>query len=276
VLLLELVLIGGLTGVLSGLLGVGGGFVLIPVLSALQIPIREAVGISLLYIVCVAAMGAWSHVRQGTVDWVLAATVAGGAIPAAPLGSLAASHVPVALLEVAFGGLAFAACAGLFLRREPHRGRRPDGLPVRRARAYLVWRRRRYGGTDQFLRGDTVRGLLLGGVVGFISGLLGLGGGVLLVPLLILVMGAPAPVAVGTSLVAIVGPAVAGALAHYGLGNLDPGRPVPLVLAGVLGAHVGARGVLRVPERHLKGALMGLLLVGGGYMLVRGLTALTR
>jgi len=276
VLLLELVLIGGLTGVLSGLLGVGGGFVLIPVLSALQIPIREAVGISLLYIVCVAAMGAWSHVRQGTVDWVLAATVAGGAIPAAPLGSLAASHVPVALLEVAFGGLAFAACAGLFLRREPHRGRRPDGLPVRRARAYLVWRRRRYGGTDHFLRGDTVRGLLLGGVVGFISGLLGLGGGLLLVPLLILVMGAPAPVAVGTSLVAIVGPAVAGALAHYGLGNLDPGRAVPLVLAGVLGAHVGAWGVLRVPERHLKQALMGLLLVGGGYMLVRGLTALTR
>lgn len=275
-LLLKVILIGGLTGVLSGLLGVGGGFVLVPLLSAAQFPLPEAVGTSLLYVVFVAAMGAWSHVRQGTVDWVLAATVAGGAIPTAPLGSLAASHVPAALLEVTFGGLAFAACAGLFLKREPRRGTRPDGLPRRRVQAYIVWRRRRSGHTEHVFPVDTLRGLLLGGGIGFISGLLGLGGGWLLTPLLILVMGAPVPVAVGTSLVAIVAPALAGVLAHYRLGNLDPARAVPLVLAGVAGARAGAWGVLRVPERYLKRALVGLLLVGGGYMLLRGLGALGR
>lgn len=275
-LLLEAILIGGLTGVLSGFLGVGGGFVLIPLLSAARIPIPEAVGTSLLYVVFVGAMGAWSHVRLGTVDWVLAATLAGGAIPAAPLGSLAASHLPAPLLEVTFAGLAFAACAGLFLRREAPRGGLPDGLPPRPARAYIVWRRHRYGGTEHVFPVDALRGVLLGGGVGFISGLLGLGGGWVLVPLLVLLMGIPVPVAVGTSLVAIVAPALTGTLAHYHLGNLDPGRAVPLVLAGVAGVRAGAWGVLRVPERHLRGALAGLLLLGGGYMLVRGLGALGR
>ncbi|MGH7364567.1 MAG: TSUP family transporter, partial [Candidatus Methylomirabilales bacterium] len=110
----------------------------------------------------------------------------------------------------------------------------------------------------------------------FISGLLGLGGGWLLVPLLVLFMGIPVPVAVGTSLVAMVAPALAGAVTHYRLGNLDPGRAVPLVLAGVAGERAGAWGVLRVPERYLKRALVGLLLLGGAYMLVRGLGALGR
>lgn len=275
-LLLEAILIGGLTGVLSGFLGVGGGFVLIPLLSAARIPIPEAVGTSLLYVVFVGAMGAWSHVRLGTVDWVLAATLAGGAIPAAPLGSLAASHLPAPVLEVTFAGLAFAACAGLFLRREASRGGLPDALPPRPARAYIVWRRHRYGGTEHVFPVDALRGVLLGGGVGFISGLLGLGGGWVLVPLLVLLMGIPVPVAVGTSLVAIVAPALTGTLAHYHLGNLDPGRAVPLVLAGVAGVRAGAWGVLRVPERHLKRALAGLLLLGGGYMLVRGLGALGR
>ncbi|MGH7360593.1 MAG: TSUP family transporter, partial [Candidatus Methylomirabilales bacterium] len=65
--LVKMVLIGGVTGVLSGLLGVGGGFVLIPLLSAAQFPFPVALGTSLLYVVYVAAMGGWSHVRQGTV-----------------------------------------------------------------------------------------------------------------------------------------------------------------------------------------------------------------
>lgn len=273
-LLVKMVLIGGLTGVLSGLLGVGGGFVLIPLLSATQVPIREAVATSLLYVVFVAAAGAWSHLREGTVDWVLAATLAGGAIPAAPLGSLAAHHLPAALLEVVFGGLALAACAGLFLRREARLGGPPDNPAPGAARAYIVWRRCRYAGIEHVFRVDALRGLLLGVGIGFISGLLGLGGGWLLVPLLVLVMGIPVPVAVGTSLVAILAPALTGALAHYRLGNLDPGRALPLVLAGIVGVRGGAWGVVHVPERHLKRTLVGLLLLGGGYMLARGLGVL--
>jgi hypothetical protein len=269
-----MVLIGGLTGVLSGLLGVGGGFVLIPLLSATQVPIREAVATSLLYVVFVAAAGAWSHLRQGTVDWVLAATLAGGAIPAAPLGSLAAHHLPAALLEVTFAGLAFAACAGLFLRREPRFAGHPDGMGAGQDRAYVFWRRCRYAGTEHVFRVDALRGVLLGVGIGFISGLLGLGGGWLLVPLLVLVMGIPVPVAVGTSLVAILAPALTGALAHYRLGNLEPGRALPLVLAGIVGVRGGAWGVVHVPERHLKRTLVGLLLLGGGYMLARGLGVL--
>ncbi len=253
--------------------GPRGGFVLIPLLSAAGIPIREAVGTSLLYVVFVAVGGAWGHLRHGTVDWVLAVALAGGAIPAAPLGSLTASRLPAAMLEVAFAGLAFAACAGLFLRRDPCLG----GPPPSSARAYIAWRRRRYGGAEHLFTVDTIRGLILGAGIGFISGLLGLGGGWILVPLMVLVMEIPVPIAVGTSLVVILAPALTGALAHYLLGNFHPGRAVvPLVLAGVAGARVGAWGTVRVPERHLKRALVTLLVVGGGYMLLRGLAVLGR
>jgi hypothetical protein len=271
-----MVLIGGLTGLLSGLLGVGGGFILIPLLSAVRIPIPEAVGMTLLYVVFVAVAGAWGHIRQDTVDWVLAATVAGGAVPTAPLGSLAATHVPVVFLEVTFAGLAFAACAGLFLRREGRPGVPAPGPPRGRTGAYILWRRHRYAGAEHVFPVNLFRGVLLGGAIGFVAGLLGLGGGWLLVPSLVLLMDIPVPVAIGTSLVAIVVPALAGVVTHYHLGNLDFGRAVPLVLAGIAGARGGAWGIVWVSERRLKQALVGLLLLGGSYMLLRGLGALGR
>jgi len=84
-------------------------------------------------------------------------------------------------------------------------------------------------------------------------------------------MDIPVPVAIGTSLVAIVAPALAGVVTHYRLGNLDFGRAVPLVLAGIAGARGGAWGIVWVSERRLKQVLVALLLLGGSYMFMRGL-----
>ena len=103
------------------------------------------------------------------------------------------------------------------------------------------------------------------------AGLLGVGGGSLLVVLLILVVGVPASIAAGTSLLGIIIPALAGALTHYGLGHIDMASAVPAVLAGVLGAVLGARGTLTLSESRLQSIMVWLFVLVAAYMIGRGI-----
>lgn len=119
------------------------------------------------------------------------------------------------------------------------------------------------------LQVNGIIGLVIGGCIGFISGLLGLGGGWLLVPLLVLVMRTPLPIAIGTSLLGILVPAIVGAASHWRLGNLDLMASLPLILSGVLGAQAGAALVVRVSRIWLERLLISLLLAASAYMLGR-------
>ena len=106
----------------------------------------------------------------------------------------------------------------------------------------------------------------IGGVAGVLSGLLGVGGGFLLVPLLVLWAGLDQYRANGTSLAALIPIASVGALIYYFQGTshqVDLGFALLLVVGSVLGAYLGARVLNRIPERQLKIAIAGLLLVVG-------------
>lgn len=157
---------GMVAGVLAGLLGVGGGIVIVPVLS-LALPVlgvepeilmHVAVGTSLLTIIPTSIASARSHARRGAVDWGLikrwGATIVAGAV----LGGIAAAYLQSAQLSLVFGAIAFGVALFMLIRRE--------GRPL-------------FDGLPRGLLGQPIP-LLIGGL----STLMGIGGGTLGVPLL--------------------------------------------------------------------------------------------
>ena len=271
--LLEMVAIGGLTGILSGLLGVGGGFVMIPLLNAAGVLMREAVGLSLLYVAFTCASGTFRHFRLGTVDPLLAFVLISGATPMAPVGSHYATILPNSVLEIVFAVIAIGATAAYMgWGRYPQPvGDDLTGMSTPSHRWHITFRRRRVKNEDLCYRVNILCAFALGLCLGFVSGLLGVGGGWLLVPLLVLAMHIPLLIAVGTSLFAIMGPAVVGAASHWRLGNLDLRASTPLVLSGIMGAQLGALLVVRVPALWIERLLVFLLMVASAYMLGQGL-----
>jgi len=211
-------------GLTLGLLGGGGSVLSVPLLLALGIAPKPAIALSL-GVVATASLGAVAgHARAGQVDWRAAAWL----LPAAALGGFAggraAGFFPDAALLLVFALLMFVA-GGVML------GPRP--APTRRA-AHPAWAG-------------------VGGIaIGFLTGLVGAGGGFLFVPALVLVGGLPMRRAVGTSLVAIAVNAAAALLGHLDHAEVPRGLALGLAGAAVAGAVAGARLAGRVPGRTLR------------------------
>ncbi len=269
----ELILIGVIAGIVSGLIGVGGGFIFVPLLTLIGVPMRSAAGLSLLFVACAATTGAVSHWRQGTGDLVVAAVVIPGALITVPVGSYWSGVLPNSLLEMLFGSFVLVAALALYwqsIQQKPFPGAPVVGSGLTRP-AWIVLRRAKLNGAEYRFPVNLLRGFAVGGTVGLIAGLLGVGGGALLVVLLILVVGLPAPLAAGTSLLCIVIPSLAGAITHLGLGHIDAWSAIPAVLAGILGAFIGAKGTLLLSASRLQSVILWLLILVAVYMIGRGI-----
>lgn len=239
--------IGGLGGLAGGLLGVGGGFVMVP----LQVmwagrDQHRATGTSLAAILPIALVAAATYYFGSSTpqtDLKVAFFLAVGSGFGALVGALAARRISdralkmiVAVLLVAVGlKEVFDAVVGT----APH----------------LV-------GTTQSAFQATDYALIAAGglVVGVVSGLTGVGGGILVVPLLALGFGIGQRVAQGTSLVAILPTAAIGALIHHRSGNVDLRAASWMAGAGVPAALVGSALALWLPQRAL-GGIFGIFLL---------------
>jgi uncharacterized protein len=268
-------IIGAGAGVLSGLLGVGGGFIMIPLLTAIGFLMRQAAGMSLLYVAAAAASGTLRHLRQGTVDPILGIILIAGATPASPIGSYFATTLPNEVLQLIYATVVSGVTIAYLKWGHAAEGSREMEKDILSRRGkHIIYRRLTLSGEVVDFKIHLGVGLIIGACVGFVSGLLGVGGGWLLVPLLVLLMRIPLPIAIGTSLFGIMVPAAVGAATHWHLGNLDLPASLPLVIPGVLGAQVGARLVTRVSRARLNLLLNVLLITASLYMLARGLKAI--
>ena len=196
--LLSLAVIGLVVGFFSGLFGVGGGIILVPLLiSTLGFPQRLASGTSLAAVLPASVAGLTGYALSGSVDWVAGVVLAIGAVGGSLVGTWLLHRMPQRLLRWIFiAFLAVVAVRMFFL------------VPDRAA--------------DLEFTVATVFGLLaLGLVTGVLSGLLGIGGGVIIVPALMLLFGVGDLVAKGTSLLTIIPTAVAGTLANRRRGHVD-------------------------------------------------------
>ncbi|MFQ5847713.1 MAG: sulfite exporter TauE/SafE family protein [Candidatus Methylomirabilales bacterium] len=270
---LELVIVAAITGLVSGLIGVGGGFLFVPLLTLIGVPMRSAAGLSLLYVACISVSGAVAHYRQGTADPVVAGAAVPGALVTVSVGSYCSSLLPNNLLELLFGVLVLGAAVALRWQSK-QQWPFPGASVLRSGLAHpfgVVLRRGKVHGAEYVYPVSLLYGIGVGGVTGFFSGLLGIGGGWLLTTLFILVVGLPVPIAVGTSLLSIVFPSAVGAVTHYGLGHIDIAAAIPTVLAGILGALLGVKGTAILSASRLQTIMVWLLAVVAVYMIGRGI-----
>ena len=246
------VLLGLGTGVLSGLFGVGGGVVSQPGMRVLGLEPLVVIGTALPVIIPGAASGARRYVREGLVQWpAVRATVPVGLV-AAVGGGVAAEHVPgdghlLQLLTALLLGLSSYRMARVpvSLRAgEPHAETDAVEAPAARPPA-------RAGAGAQ--EGSLVpRYVGIGALAGGLSGLLGIGGGVVMVPAFVQLARLEVKAAIATSLVCVGAFAVPGTVTHLLLDHVD-WRVVAALVAGVVpGARLGAALTIRATDRRLR------------------------
>lgn len=235
-----LALLGLFVGAFGTLVGAGGGFILTPVLLIVypSLSAAQITSISLFVVFFNALSGSVAYGRQRRIDYRTGIRFAIAAVPGAVLGALAVHLVPIRVFDAIMGAV-LAATAIAVMRLPPHAERpHPSGVTTER---HLVDRL----GISYRYRVPLARGTLYSVFVGFLSSFLGIGGGVLHVPLMVGVLGFPTHIATATShfiLVFITGTATA---THLVGGTLTLGeglrRAVALSVGVLPGAQLGAR-----------------------------------
>jgi uncharacterized membrane protein YfcA len=253
------------TGLIGALLGLGGGVFLVPVLTlAFGLPIRTAVAASLVSVIATASAAATVNLGRGVVNMRLGmalevATTIGGL-----LGGLTSALLSQRQLFVVFG-VTLAVMATAMARRSSRRNIIADagldtgllgGRVEEEGRAY-VYRLRRLP-----------LGLGASFVAGAISGLLGVGGGIIKVPVLNTFCGIPIRVAAATSTFMIGVTAAASAFVYFGRGQVDLPLTAAVVLGTLPGSLAGARLSERMQARSLKMLMAGVLILVAARMLL--------
>lgn len=269
-----LAILGFALGTFGTLIGAGGGFLLVPLLLLLYPHERPEIitSISLAVVFCNAASGSWAYARLGRIDYHAAALFALAAMPGAVLGAMTTTAVPRRLFDALLGTIMVA--AAVHLLRQPHvegapataseeEGARPapddpaDAAPSttppaeapRAAGAPSVRHTGRFlpglpAGVRVALNPARTRlGMLLSAMVSYVSGLLGIGGGIVHVPLLVRALDFPVHVATATSHCILALMSLSGLLVHVATGTFSHGyrRTAALAVGVVLGAQLGAR-----------------------------------
>lgn len=230
-LLLQLTLGFGI-GLSLGLLGGGGSILTVPALVYLvgQSP-QSAVTTSLAIVGANSLMGASFHRAQGTLNWKVALAFGGAGMGVAYLSAGLSKHFSASALLVAFAILMLVVGGLLIARRAP-----TARTTTRRA-----------------ARGWPVV-IASGAGVGFLTGLLGVGGGFLIVPALVMLVNVPMSEAVGTSLAVIAMNSLAGFAGHIGEGTFNLALTLIFTLAGLAGTLAGARLTQRLSAARLQTA----------------------
>lgn len=203
---LTFILIGLIAGLLSGLFGVGGGTVIVPLLVLMvHFDQRISAGTSLAAIVPIASIGVISYAIHDSVAWIPAILLAVGAVAGAQVGTRLLPRVSQTALRWGFIGFLVLVIIMLFVV-----------IPSREATFELGW-----------INGTAL--VLVGIVTGIISGLIGVGGGVIVVPVLMMGFGTTDLVAKGTSLLMMIPAALSGTIGNLRHHNVD------LVAAALIG-----------------------------------------
>jgi uncharacterized membrane protein YfcA len=237
---LGLVGLGLLVGAFGTLIGAGGGFLLVPALLLLYPHDSPALvtGISLAVVFFNASSGSLAYARMGRVDFKSGLMFAAATIPGAVLGAMATAHIPRRTFDLVFGILMTA--GSIYLIWRPTRTGK-DGPPARVSghfRRHLVER----DGTAHDFGYSPALGIGISVVVGFVSSLLGIGGGIIHVPVLSQLLGFPVHIATATSHFVLAVMALAGSLVHLATGALRPGlgRIGAIAVGVIVGAQAGA------------------------------------
>lgn len=254
---------GAAAGMFGSLLGLGGGVLIVPLLTlGFGLPLRDAVGVSLVCVIMTSSAAAGVYLERHVANLRLGMTLE----LFTAIGALVGGSIAFLLDERLLSGL-FAALllyvAGTMLRS----GLRHTPPPVEEA---TVGPAGPHAGTAPAIRGMRI-GMAGSFGAGIVSALLGIGGGIIKVPLMHLAMGVPLRVATATSNLMIGITAAASAVIYALNGGIDPYVAGPTAIGVFLGATAGSRLAHRIQLRYLRMLFVAVLAYTAIQMLVRAL-----
>lgn len=262
-------------GFISGLFGIGGGFLMTPLLIFIGIPTAVAVASEAPQIAASAFTGVLSYWRRRAIDVKLGAVLLGGGVLGTGLGvwffnamrAAGQLEVIIAIAYVVFlgaiGGLMLVEAVRTLMRRgEPAPARRVGGVSfVDRLPLKMRFKR-------SMIYVSVLPLIALGVFIGFVGAVLGIGGGFILVPVLVYIFRVPTAVVVGTSLFQIFVTMIAATLLHATTNaSVDVVLATLLMIGGSIGAQFGVRAGQKLKGEHLRLLLALLLLAVGGRFL---------
>jgi uncharacterized protein len=253
--LLELALAGLLAGVLAGLLGIGGGTLMGPLLLHVGLPPVQAFATSNLAIVITSLSGTWQNWRMGVMQWQPVLFLGLPAIATAAVSAIWAKAIPDHWLLVGLGLVFLLNLYLMELRERLNQRQTPQTADPNLTRQWQVTHR-----------------LLTGSLAGLLAGFFGVGGGSLLVPLQLLLLGEAIKAAIQTSLGVIVLTSSAATLVHASQGNVQWQAGLILGFGGLLGAQLGTRILPKLPDRLVKQLFQALLILLAAYAFWRALS----
>jgi uncharacterized membrane protein YfcA len=265
------VVVGFVSGILSGMFGIGGGLITTPAIRLLLgYPALVAVGTPLPVILPGALTGAVTYWRRGSAD-IRAGVLMGllgsaGSVAGALLSQRAGGTIVLLATALLIG---WAAADMLLQHRSAVRADAAVTGENESDEALAA-----PGAVIEPPRHSLTRLALIGVLAGVYSGFLGLGGGFVIVPALTRYLGMPVKRAIGTSLVTVAVLAVPGTITHYLLGHIDPWLALLLAVGVVPGAMIGARLTQSASDRTIRLAFAGLLAVVGVWLTVSEIAGL--
>ena len=260
---------GAVVGFLSGMFGVGGGFLITPLLIFYNIPPAIAVATGANQVVASSVSGALAHLKKGTIDFKLGSVLLAGGIIGSTFGvwvfsllrSVGQLDLLVSLLYVALLGTV----GGMMLMESVQAMRRTSsGAPALRKSGQHNWIHRlplkmRFRTSKLFVSVIPVVGL--GAIIGFLASIMGVGGGFIMIPALIYLLKVPTNVVVGTSLYQIIFTAAYTTVVHSTANQtVDIVLAFLLMVGGVAGAQYGAKAGQKLRGEQLR-ALLALLVM---------------
>jgi len=285
------IICGASIGTLSGMFGIGGGGMTVPLLFIVfDLPIVTATSTSLLTIAPTGISGSIRHYRQKTVSLKTGLLIGGFGAIASVGGSFLADVLP-SYVTIALTSVVILFSVGMMLRslvKDKTLGTREEKAQqeavktkdaatarvtaaIEDATAEIV-----IGKADAKVKREEdsiplIYPLIIGLIAGLIAGVVGVGGGFLIVPFCVAYLGFSLKKAAGTSLIAISLIAIPGIVAHAWLGHIAWLYGVALMIGAIPGAQLGSWLIVRLPERPMRFAFAGLLTCIGTLMLVQEL-----
>ena len=232
----------GLTaGLFGGILGIGGGLIMIPLMvEVLKLTQHKAHGTSLVALVFTGIGGAITYSMNGSVDFTAAVLLALTAVLTAPLGARYSHVLTEKKLKKYFGAFLLFCSVLLFLK------------------PYLT---DTIGTVPTYTK--TVILLITGGLTGFLSGLMGVGGGTIMIPVMVILTGFSQHVAQGTSLLVMVPTGAIGAFTHWKMGNVEKSILWGLIPGIIFGTYFGGNIDNIIPNDTLRLVFATMLIFVG-------------
>lgn len=265
--------LGGIVGFLSGMFGVGGGFLITPLLFFIGIPPAVAVATGANQVVASSVSGVMAQMKRRAVDFRMGLVLLAGGL----VGSVAGIWVFALMtrlgqvdLFVQLSYVVFLGLIGAMMFQESLRTllRSRSGVqPVRRAHVH-TWVHRlpfkvKFRVSGLYI--SVLPPMLVGGLVGFLAAIMGVGGGFIMVPAMIYLLGMPTKVVVGTSLFQIIFVTAFTTIMHAITSqSVDVMLAALLIVGGVIGAQMGARVGVRLKAEQLRILLAMLVLAVAG------------